>query len=136
MAPADIEQAVEQPVEEPLEEALATASEPGAGRTDPSAAEPGVDESPTDDSGSTQPELQPLELDETFLSILADPRPNDRPVVAKAAPVVVKPTAVTAQTFLQELKSFWKEDSTRSSIEMSELKLSKDFWDGLDRMSH
>ena len=55
--------------------------------------------------------------------------------VQKVIQPVAKPTAETAQTFLQELKSFWKEDSTRPSIEMSEVKLSRDFWDGLNKMS-
>ena len=52
----------------------------------------------------------------------------------RSAPVV-KPDAESSQTFLQELKSFWKDDSTTASLEMSEVRFSKEFWSGLDKMA-
>ena len=42
----------------------------------------------------------------------------------------------TAQTFLQELKSFWQDDSTTASVEMSEVRFSQEFWNGLDKMAN
>jgi len=123
----------EQPAQEPVEEVAEPASEPEAGRTDPSAEDPGVEELPADASVSSQP--QPLEPDEILLSVLADARPHDSPSVKKMAASVDKPTVETAQTFLQELKSIWKDDGRNGGIELSEVRLSKEFWDGLDKMS-
>jgi VCBS repeat-containing protein len=122
----------EDPVEPPAEADPAPESAPLAAATDPSIAEPESEDPPASALSSRFPE--PLEPDEIFLEILNDSRPNDVPTVKQTA-VVAKPTAETAQTFLQELKSFWKEDSTTTSIEMSEVHFSKEFWNGLDKMA-
>ena len=118
--------------EPPAEEDPAPESASLAGPTDPSAGDPETEDPPASALNSRFPE--PLEPDEIFLEILNDSRPNDVPAVKQTA-VVAKPTAENAQTFLQELKSFWKQDSTTASIEMSEVHLSKEFWDGLDKMA-
>jgi VCBS repeat-containing protein len=99
------------------------------GRTDPKAAEylPGMPQTPNTLLG------EPLEPDEIFLSVINDIRPERSGVQNSPLPAD-KPTVETAQTFLQELKSFWTEDSTTASLEMSEVRLSQDFWDDVDRM--
>jgi VCBS repeat-containing protein len=76
---------------------------------------------------------EPVQPDEIFLSVINDIRP-DRSGVQNSPSTMEKPTAESAQTFLQELKSFWKQDSTQASIEMSEVRFSQEFWNDVDQM--
>ena len=76
---------------------------------------------------------EPLAPDEIYLTVINDIRP-DRSGVENDPTGVEKPTEEAAQTFLQELKSFWKEDSTQNSLELSEGRFSQEFWDDLDQM--
>jgi VCBS repeat-containing protein len=122
---------IDEPVEPPVEEDPAPEGTPLAGPTDPSAGAPESEDPPASTLSSRFPE--PLEPGGIFLEILADARPNDVPTVKQTA-VVAKPTAENAQTFLQELKSFWKEDSTKASIELSDVRFNQEFWNGLDQM--
>jgi VCBS repeat-containing protein len=89
---------------------------------------PGMPQSPNTLLG------EPLQPDEIFLSVINDIRP-DRSGVANDPSSIEKPDEESAQTFLQELKSFWKEDSTAASIEMSEVRFSQDFWNDVDQMA-
>ena len=115
--------------ETPAEEAAEPPTEPLSGSTDPSI----VDESPA--TGLNPGFSEPLES-EVLLSVLNEMPRRDVPSVQQITPAVEKPTAENAQTFLQELASFWKEDSTATSIEMSEVRFSQAFWDGLDQMAN
>jgi hypothetical protein len=85
--------------------------------------------------GQNSAVLEPLEPGEIFLSVIADARPNDGPVIQKSITTAAKPDVETAQTFLQELKSFWQADSTTTGVEVSEVRFSQDFWNGLDQMA-
>jgi VCBS repeat-containing protein len=100
------------------------------GRTDPTAGEylAGLPHSPNTLLG------EPLQPDEIFLSVINDIRP-DRSGVQNSPSSIEKPTTESAQTFLQELKSFWNEESTTSSIEMSDVRFSEEFWSDVDRMA-
>jgi hypothetical protein len=62
-------------------------------------------------------------------------RPNpDRPSNERADAPAEKPDAA-AQTFLQELKSFWVEVPKDDRPQLGELGLSQAFWNGLDKMA-
>ncbi|MGB5669176.1 MAG: VCBS domain-containing protein, partial [Sedimenticolaceae bacterium] len=123
----------EEPVETPVDEDPAPESTVLAGPTDPASGEPEIGGGLTSASNPRLPD--PLQPDEIFLSVIADARPNDAPGIQKVSAPVVKPGAESSHTFLQELKSFWKDDSTTTSLEMSEVRFSKDFWGGLDKMA-
>ena len=84
--------------------------------------------------GAVPPPLQP---DEVVLSVLADAQGNDGPTVKQTPTAAAKPTVVAAQTFLQELKSFWQpEAGAVKGVELSEVRFGRDFWTGLDKMGH
>jgi hypothetical protein len=70
-----------------------------------------------------------------LLTIINQAPAREASDVNHAPSAVEKPTVENARTFLQELMSFWKEDSTAATIELSEVKYGKAFWDGLDKMS-
>lgn len=78
--------------------------------------------------------VQALDAGEILLSVIADVRPDPAPDIQKITTAAAKPTVAMAQTFLQELKSFWQQDSTATGIEMPEVRLRQDFWVGVDRM--
>ena len=78
---------------------------------------------------------EPLEPGEIFLSVLAAPPSIDAPSVQKTVITAAKPTVEAAQTFLQDLKSFWQEESATTSAEMSGTRLSQTFWSGVDKMA-
>jgi VCBS repeat-containing protein len=105
-----------------------------AGPTDPSAGESEADDPAVIGLNPILPE--PLEPSEIFLTVINDARPNDAPGVQKTATAVAKPSAETAQTFLQELKSFWQDKNTTAGTGMSDVRFSQDFWDGLDKMAN
>ena len=128
--PPPTEDAVDPPVEQESDPEEPTLT----GRTDPAAGEPETGD-PSGDSLNPA-SLEQLEPGEVFLSIINDARPNDAPGVQKTATAVVKPSAETAQTFLQELKSFWQAESTTAGTALSEVRFNQDFWDGLDKMAN
>lgn len=88
---------------------------------------PGMPQSPNTFLG------EPLQPDEIFLSVINDIRP-DRSGVQNSPSSIEKPTKESAKKFLQELKSFWKEDTTTASLEMSEVRFSQEIWNDVDRM--
>jgi VCBS repeat-containing protein len=99
------------------------------GRTDTTAAEhlAGLPPTPNTLLG------EPLQPDEIFLSVINDIRP-ERSGVQNSPLAADKPTVETAQTFLQELKAFWVDDNTTATMDMSEVRLSQEFWDDVDQM--
>jgi VCBS repeat-containing protein len=100
-----------------------------AGRTEPTAGEylAGLPPSPNTLLG------EPLEPDEIFLTVINDIRP-ERSGVQNSPLAADKPTVETAQTFLQELKAFWVDDNTTATMDMSEVRLSQEFWNDVDQM--
>jgi hypothetical protein len=90
-----------------------------------------VGEAPQADVGP--PSLGAVEPSEVLLSVMAE-RPNpDRPSNERADAPAEKPDAA-AQTFLQELKSFWVEPEEVRGPELTEVRFSQAFWDGLDKL--
>jgi hypothetical protein len=73
--------------------------------------------------------LQPMEPDAVVLSVL-----SDRPQSTVDSGPVVKPTVETAQTFLQELKSFWTDD-TPGGVDVDDVPHGQGFWQDLDNMA-
>ncbi len=88
---------------------------------------------PLDDAGVVVPPGPVVVPDEVVLSVLAERQPDDRGVQQKEYSVD-KPDEVAAQTFLQELKSFWV-DVPEPRPQLSEVRLSQAFWDGLDKLA-
>ena len=76
----------------------------------------------------------PLEPDEIYLSVIRDTY-TERSGVKNSPPSIEKPTPDSTRTFQQELKSFWKADSTKASLEMSDLGVSQELWNDLDQMA-
>ncbi len=121
-------------IEPPVEEEPDPEEPPPAGRTDPTAGEPETGE--PSGYGQNPAVLEPLEPSEILLSVINDARPNDASGIQKSTTAAAKPDVEAAQTFLQELKSFWQDDSTSASVEMSEARFSQEFWNGLDKMAN
>ncbi len=120
--------APEDPIEPVLKEEPDPEVPPPTGRTDPTAGEPSG-------NGQNPALLEPLEPSEIFLSVINDTRPNDASGIQKSSTAAAKPDVDSAQTFLQELKSFWQDESTTASVEMSEVRFGQEFWNGLDKMA-
>jgi VCBS repeat-containing protein len=101
--------------DEPLDDVTGTSGEPGPIELPP----PGT----------------PIEIGEVVLSVLADPPTQQRATLQQSEVPADKPNVATAQSFLQELKSFWVETPEPASLALTEVRFGESFWDGLDKMA-